>query len=1553
MYFFYENGHAICFAYPVAKIQILSDIFIIFASWTYKKSIIIKRALKIFWVTIVAFTAFVFAIALAVQTPAVQTFVADKVTKVLSEKLDGNISFERIHFKPFTTFILKDIVITDKNPFQDPTDSTAVQVDTFFRARYLIANMTLKSLTEHEGIHIDKVKITDGVMNLVLEDNPKEEGDQYDNLSRIFRITKPEVKKKPSEKEIFHIARVSLENFNFRMNNYSSNKTPYYGGINWNDLDIYDINLNAKELQFKGGVMSGEVRSLSFAEKSGYLCNEISGKAKVGNGRTIVEDFRLVDPWSDVNLALYMMSYDSVLDFNDYIGLVKMDAILKQSRIDFRTITYFAPQLEGNRLIADINSGTFSGTVDDFSVSDMRVSACNGGFEGTINGRMTGIPEIETTTIDARIRNFALTSKGLGSFITEWMPDGELDISRFAEGTKFFVTAHAHGLLNKMNVETEITSSIGSLSGKIHLDEIVAQNEQIGISGNISTENLDLGKIIDNDLLGAATLDVRVDAKLPEEDIPMSVAIDSLGIDRLHIYGYDYSQISGHGEFSKEGFDGRIACNDPNLNFMFHGRLGLSPRTRNTLYQFYAIIGHADLNAMNIDKRGKSEISLRTTADFKRTRNGDIYGDINVDNIILENDEGTWDIGGVTLTSANRNDTYRMWLKSKFANGTYTGTAPVTGFIQDLNNITLKRELPALFEHPTYEWSGNRYNLDFRFESMHDILSFVLPGLYIADDTTLNLKVNDRGRLNGDLTSQRIAFKTQYVKDMSLTFNNNDDSFNGDLKSDEISVATIGLRDNNIRVLADNNHIGLGYTFDNRSELENRGEFFVHGDLSREMQDISLDINILPSLLYHNSNLWQIMPSHLTVDKESIDVSSIDISHDEQSINIHGRMSQNDRDTLSLNLNRFDISIINSLLGDKFGVKGAASGSVQLTSPMKSKGILIDMISDSTFLANKPLGTLSIGSKWDEDFERFDISVRNELDGANNLDIFGRLTPRTKSLEAVAELNRLHVGYAQPFLDEIFSGMNGYISGSINVDGPMNNLSVSSNGTRLEEGMLQIGYTNVPYYADGEFHIDDTGVYFDDIKIRDRYTGTGNVNGSINWDHFRDIRFDTRIKVNEIEGIALTENQSEFFYGNIFATGNVNLTGPVNSIVMNVDAVTAKQGDLHIPIASNATSGSSNLLKFKEVEKKIFIDPYEVMLQNMNQKNTAASNFLINLHVNASPDVTAYVEIDKASGHVLSGRGNGTLDLVASDDVFTINGDYTLTGGNYKFVALGFVNRDFEIQDGSSVTFNGDLMESSLDIDALYKTKVSLSTLISDTTSVANRRTVECGIRITDKLANPRLAFSIEIPELDPTIKSRVESALSTEDKVQKQFLSLLLSNSFLPDEQSGIFNNSTMLYSNVAEVMSNQLNNILQKLDIPVDLGLNYQPNEKGNDVFDVAVSTQMFNNRVVVNGSVGNKQYSSGGQTDVVGDLDIEIKLDRSGSFRLNLFSHSADSYTNYLDNSQRNGVGLTYQTEFNSFKQFFKNMFSSRKKRQEAKRAEDEAMIDGARVDLKITD
>jgi hypothetical protein len=77
--------------------------------------------------------------------------------------------------------------------------------------------------------------------------------------------------------------------------------------------------------------------------------------------------------------------------------------------------------------------------------------------------------------------------------------------------------------------------------------------------------------------------------------------------------------------------------------------------------------------------------------------------------------------------------------------------------------------------------------------------------------------------------------------------------------------------------------------------------------------------------------------------------------------------------------------------------------------------------------------------------------------------------------------------------------------------------------------------------------------------------------------------------------------------------------------------------------------------------------------------------------------------------------------------------------------------------------------------------------------------------------------------------------------------------------------------------------------------------------------VSTQLFNNRVMVNGTIGSRRYGATTNGEVTGDLDIEVKLDKPGTFRLNLFSHSADQYSSFLDYSQRNGIGIAYQREF----------------------------------------
>ena len=196
----------------------------------------IKKALKIFWLTLVSVTAVVLALAIALQTPAVQTFIAGKVTARLSERLDGDISFEKLHFKPFTTLVLKQVMVTDRNPASDTAFPEKAPVDTFFTAEYISADFTLKGLVSGEGIRLSRAYVKNGTMNLVIEDDPLEPGESTNNLTRIFRIKKSD-KKKKSGKEIFNIRNVDISGFRFTMKNYGADKTAHTeGGIDWNDL---------------------------------------------------------------------------------------------------------------------------------------------------------------------------------------------------------------------------------------------------------------------------------------------------------------------------------------------------------------------------------------------------------------------------------------------------------------------------------------------------------------------------------------------------------------------------------------------------------------------------------------------------------------------------------------------------------------------------------------------------------------------------------------------------------------------------------------------------------------------------------------------------------------------------------------------------------------------------------------------------------------------------------------------------------------------------------------------------------------------------------------------------------------------------------------------------------------------------------------------------------------------------------------------------------------------------------------------------------------------
>lgn len=1495
-----------------------------------------NKFLHIVKIVVVAVAAIIAAALIAVQAPSVQTWILEKAVAELQSVTQARIDFSRIQFKPFRQLIIDGLAVIDTSPYT--AEEGDVPVDTLFRAGNISVRFSLGSLFSGEGFHFSQAKVKDARMNLVIEDGQA-------NLGRMFGLDPDAEKKEMPDKEVFSIGDVRVENMSFGMYNYGPERIIPEGtyreksgeqvGIDWTDLQVRNINLRGKNLKMKGGVIGGNLHEMSFSERSGFNCRHISGDVRAGNGNVIIHNLHIQDDWSDLKLPVYAMKYDGPESFADFLNQVHLEGIVEDSFLDFKTLTFFAPTLENTGLRANV-SGQVSGPVSNMLMKNIRVRMDDGSFAGTVNGRLSNIPDIYEMRIDAVLSACNFNSRGVDRLVNAWTEE-RVDFRKFARGQRFFMNCTVEGRLNHLRVIPHISSLQGNVDADLKFSHLVDPDRAIGLKADLHTRDLDAGKIAGIDALGQCTLDSSLELVIPVDgESSMTAHIDSLKIAGMNLLGYNYRNIAAAGDLTEDFFDGKVICNDPNLNFLFQGIFTIVTdrnKKQNSLWKFYANIGHADLHALNLDPRPVSKLRLRTSANFAKNEAEDILGKIDIDGIILENETGQHDIGDIELASVAKDNIYRVRIGSSFLDGSFTGSASPLKFIEDFKAVTIARGLPSLMygdgkkpekdnkKHGTDDgetedarYSGNRYDISLDFHDSRDLLSFLAPGTYIADKSNAMLRIDSRGHATASLKSSRIAFRNNYLKDIEAEFDNAGGGLSGQVSSSDVRLGNAVSMDNaRIKVYAENNSFGLGFIFG--EEDGNNGEVYALGKADRDgAGELNAEIRLLPSALNISSAYWDIDESTIKLGNGHLCIENFGLRCSDQRLSIDGCIDREKTDTLRLNMERFGIDIINPLLPENMALGGAATGSASIISPFTLPDVNIGFVCDSTSIGGVGLGEFNVHGHLNKTFKRFEATISNVSRGITTIDSRISYTPSSSLLEATAAFNRFDLAIARPFVSEIFNHIGGELSGRLSASGPIDRLRISSEGMNIDNGLISLLFTNVPYTVNGPVEIDSAGAHFKGISVRDRENGYGQLDGSILFGGFKHPELDLSASVVNLECLNVTQKQSPYFYGHIYGSGSAQIRGPFSNLVLDIDATTEKTGDLHIPIPDTSTAGGTDFLRFKTVEIPVETDPYEEMMQHIKMSGASASDFTINLRVNATPGVTAYIEIDKASGNVLSARGNGLVELVSSNDRFDINGDYDILSGNYRFVALGIASRDFEIKEGSSIKFNGDIMDSNLNIDAVYRTKASLSTLIADTTSVNTRRNVECGINISDKLRNPRIAFSINIPDIDPTIQSKVESALSTEDKVQKQFLSLLLSNSFLPDEQSGIFNTSTILYSNVSEVMSGQLNNILQKLNIPLDLGLNYQPNSRGNDVFDVAVSTQLFNNRVIVNGNIGNRQYkTSGSNTDIVGDIDIEIKLNRKGSLRMNLFSHSADQYTNYLDNSQRNGIGMAWQMEF----------------------------------------
>jgi hypothetical protein len=318
----------------------------------------------------------------------------------------------------------------------------------------------------------------------------------------------------------------------------------------------------------------------------------------------------------------------------------------------------------------------------------------------------------------------------------------------------------------------------------------------------------------------------------------------------------------------------------------------------------------------------------------------------------------------------------------------------------------------------------------------------------------------------------------------------------------------------------------------------------------------------------------------------------------------------------------------------------------------------------------------------------------------------------------------------------------------------------------------------------------------------------------------------------------------------------------------------------------------------------------------------------IDMSLEATTDATILLVFDSKIGDVIEGTGKGNLRMtVTPTEDLKMYGNYELESGKYLFTMQNVLNKNFYLERGGYIRWNGDPYDANINISALYKPKVSLFDLFQDSTFKKNVP-VTLKLNLTDKLFNPNISFDISVQNVDPTVETQIKRLINTEEEKYRQAISLIVAKRFTtPSDLSdrGGVSSGAIVGSNAYELLTNQLSNWASQISDQFDVNVSYNPGDQvTNDQIEVGVQTSIFNNRILIDVSGGTANTPTKGQntTNIVGDFNVEYMASKDGRFKLKAFNRSNNNtLINNINSNYTQGVGVFYRQEFNSFKELFR--------------------------------
>ncbi len=1345
--------------------------------------------------------------------------------------------------------------------------------------------------------------------------------------------------------------------------------------INYNYLDVMDIEIHFNDFRFSDLEFAGEVERISLRDTTGFILENLSAKQAALSCRGMeLNGVNLKTPFTEIGDTLIFKYAGSYTAWEDFVNEVKMEGRFHNSRVALRDIMKFVPALEENPFFKENKlevveiDGVIKGPVNRLDGKNLKINMAGGlDIEGSFSTLNLAVPDEQFLHLN--LQKLHTNVRTLKKLIPKFKPPpnfeklGTIDFSGKFDG--FFVDFVADGKLSTDIGRAEMFMNLKLRDGK----------EKARYSGDLYLYSFDLGAWTDNPDFGKVTLDSHVKKGVGLTLNTVSAELEGL-VDSLVFKGYKYRNASIKGLLQRNNFVGDFSIKDGNIDMVFGGEVNFTDSLPS--FDFKANVKKLDLRPLNLTSK---DLQFFGNVDMKLKgkRLSDIIGTAQVTDFqIVKNRKDSLTIDSAVLSSGWSAATFEkvFTLNSTLGDLSIKGIFDIEKIPSQLTRFVssnyprfaerLKIQAPAPLRDTA------KFDFDLQVFQLQNLVNFFEEDLKGFDASSV------KGNFDGFANKANIEVEVPSWEYQNIKFK--DVYFRSKLNGPEgsLQVGVIETAFSETQKLSPVSLIGSIYS-DTLEFLIISSNFYkildninINGILSLE-DDNAWRISFRPSDLVVLNETWEMnTDNYLAIGDGKVETENFILTSGLRRIKLNSVRDEG----LELVLENYPIDSLEFIREiKKHKIGGIADLTARVKNVFKFEGLSAVFRIDSLKVNEDDYGVLRLDASANSPKETITASLSIQGD-TSRLTADGYFNPPGFSPDVKrkwikneplyfdfnVDIEKYPVKIVNYFVPEVLNPKGSLSATGVHLSGVPSLPDLSGNAT-VDNVEFTIKPLQVTYrIPEGQVSINNRIFDGKDTWVYDRFNNKAQIDGGITHDHLKNFGLDLTIRTESgrpFLGMETTDRDNSTFYGRALGVGYVRFTGSFGQPSLYVSATTAEGTEMHLPMSGSAVSNNKRFIEFTK--------PTIETATGKDETGSAAEASGLNMlfDVDITPAAKMEVIFDRAWGDKLEGTGSGSL-LVDLDRYgkFDMSGTYTVETGNYLFTLMKLgLNKPFIVQPGGTISWSGNPYEAVINIDATYSgLSTSIYSFIAEylTTSASveaqdiarNSTPVNLTMQLTGQLLKPDIAFDISFPSLDSELKNYAESKMRTvrldPNELNRQVFGLLMLGQFLPSGytiQAGDVGINT-----VSEMLSNQLSIYFtdfimefltgKKLIQGIDFDISY--NRYTSNSFDPDnISTSYTNNelrtrlKVIVNdrisvqagGNFGNEAFT-GNNGLLGGEFTIEYVLTKDRRLKLKAYGDTEADFTGGF--RKRGGIALNYKREFDNFSELFEGRKSKREAR-----------------------